>query len=114
MPKMDGIGANEYVVTVTQNAVDFYGVGDTPITWELNMWYHTLNCGFRPRIGGETDYPCVFDERVGVARSYFKSDSSMNYDKYVDGIKRWTVLCFRWQHSYHQFFGERSGSRHKK
>src|SRR5437667_10635729 len=24
MPKMDGIGANEYVVTVTQNAVDFY------------------------------------------------------------------------------------------
>jgi hypothetical protein len=87
LPKMDGIGANEYVVTVTQNAVDFYGVGDTPIPWELNMWYHSLNCGFRPRIGGETDYPCVFDERVGVARSYFKSDSNVNYDSFVKALK---------------------------
>src|SRR5256885_13298137 len=26
---MDGIGANEYVVTVTQNAVDFYSAGNT-------------------------------------------------------------------------------------
>src|SRR5204863_6858273 len=30
LPKMDGIGANEYIVTVTQNAVDFYSAGDTP------------------------------------------------------------------------------------
>jgi len=86
MPKMDGIGANEYIVTVTQKVVDFYGVGDTPIPYELNMWYHTLNCGFRPRIGGESDYPCVFDERLGVARSYFKSDG-LNYDKYVAALK---------------------------
>lgn len=87
LPRMDGIGANEYVVTVTQNAVDFYGVGDTPIPWELNMWYHTLNCGFRPRIGGETDYPCVFDERVGVARSYFKSEGNVSYDSFVSALK---------------------------
>ena len=87
MPQMDGIGANEYIVTVTQNAVDFYRVGDTPIPYELNMWYHTLNCGFRPRLSGETDYPCVFDERVGVARSYFKPENTMNYDTYVDAIK---------------------------
>jgi hypothetical protein len=45
LPKMDGIGANEYIVTVTQNAVDFYSAGDTPAPWELNMWYHSLNCG---------------------------------------------------------------------
>ncbi|MBO9573222.1 MAG: CehA/McbA family metallohydrolase, partial [Chitinophagaceae bacterium] len=29
LPKMDGIGANEYVVTVTQGLVDFYSVGNT-------------------------------------------------------------------------------------
>jgi hypothetical protein len=84
---MDGIGANEYIVTVTQDVIDFYSAGDTPAPWELNMWYHTLNCGFRPRISGETDYPCIYDERVGVARSYFKTDGQLNYDNYVTAIK---------------------------
>jgi hypothetical protein len=88
MPKMDGIGANEYIVTVTQNAVDFFSAGDTPPQWELNMWYHTLNCGFRTRLSGETDFPCIFDERVGIARSYFKTDSALNYDAYVDALKK--------------------------
>jgi hypothetical protein len=89
MPKMDGIGANEYIVTVTQNAVDFYSAGDTPAPWELNMWYHTLNCGFTTRLSGETDFPCIFDERVGLARSYFKpEDGNLNYDSYVQAIKK--------------------------
>ncbi len=87
-PKMDGIGANEYVVTVTQNMVDFYSAGDTPAPWELNMWYHTLNCGFTPRLSGETDFPCIFDERVGLARSYFKPDGALSYDSYVAAIKK--------------------------
>jgi len=87
-PKMDGIGANEYIVTVTQNVVDFYSAGDTPAPWELNMWYQTLNCGFRTRLSGETDFPCIFDERVGIARSYFKPDSTLNYDAYVAAIKK--------------------------
>jgi hypothetical protein len=88
MPTMDGIGANEYIVTVTQNAVDFFSAGDTPPQWELNMWYHTLNAGFKTRLSGETDFPCIFDERVGIARSYFKTDSALNYDAYVAAIKK--------------------------
>jgi hypothetical protein len=88
IPKMDGIGANEYIVTVTQNVVDFFSAGDTPPQWELNMWYQTLNCGFRTRLSGETDFPCIFDERVGLARSYFKTDSVLNYDAYVDALKK--------------------------
>jgi hypothetical protein len=87
IPKMDGIGANEYIVTVTQNVVDFFSAGDTPPQWELNMWYHTLNCGFRSRLSAETDFPCIFDERVGIARSYFKTDRPLNYDAYVSAIK---------------------------
>jgi hypothetical protein len=53
MPKFDGIGANEYIVDVTHDAVDFISAVDTPATWELNIWYHTLNSGFRTRIGGK-------------------------------------------------------------
>ena len=87
MPKMDGIGANEFVVTVTQQVVDFYSAGDTPPSWELTMWYHSLNSGFRPRLSGETDFPCIFDERVGLARSYFKSDGALTYDSFVEAIK---------------------------
>lgn len=88
IPKMDGIGANEYIVTVTQNVVDFYSAGDTPAPWELNMWYHTLNCGFTTRLSGETDFPCIFDERMGIARSYFKPEGNLSYDSYVDAIRK--------------------------
>jgi len=88
VPKMDGIGANEYVVTVTQNLIDFYSAGDTPAPWELNMWYHTLNCGFKTRLSGETDFPCITDARVGLARSYFKADGPLNYDSYVESLQK--------------------------
>ena len=88
LPEMDGIGANEYIVTVAHDAVDFFSLGDTPAPWELNMWYHTLNSGFRTRASGETDFPCIFDERVGLARSYFMPDGPMSYDSYVDAIKK--------------------------
>ena len=88
MPKMDGIGANEYIVTVTQNLVDIYSAGNTPAYWELNMWYQTLNCGFRTRLSGETDFPCIFDERVGLARSYFKPAGKLSYESYLDAIKK--------------------------
>ena len=87
-PKMDGIGANEYIVTVAHNVVDFYSAGDTPYPWEMNMWYHSLNCGFTTRISGETDFPCIFDERVGLARSYFKPEGKLSYDSYIDAIMK--------------------------
>lgn len=87
LPKMDGIGANEYIVTVTQDAIDFYSAGDTPAPAELNMWYHTLNAGFRVPLSGETDFPCIFDERVGLARSYIKPEGLLSYESYVDAIK---------------------------
>jgi len=68
--------------------VDFYSAGDTPASWELNMWYHILNCGFTTRLSGETDFPCIFDERVGLARSYFKTDGPLTYDNYVAALKK--------------------------
>jgi len=92
MPKFDGIGANEYVVDVVHDACDFISAVDTPSVWELNVWYHTLNCGYRTRISGETDFPCIYGERVGLGRSYVKlagvkEGTPLDYDQWVHGVR---------------------------
>lgn len=97
IPPFKGIGANEYIVDVTHEvpgpggkpvpAVDFISTVDTPYVWELNIWYHTLNAGFRTRISGETDFPCIYGERVGLGRSYVKLDGRLNYDDWCEGIR---------------------------
>lgn len=98
VPPFDGIGANEYVVDVTHTvpgpdgkpvpAVDFLSTVDTPYVWELNIWYHTLNCGYRTRISGETDFPCIYGERVGLGRSYVHLDGPLDYEDWCEGIRR--------------------------
>ncbi len=91
MAPFDGIGANEYIVDVVHDAVDFISTVDTPAVWELNIWYHTLNCGFRCRISGETDFPCIYGERVGLGRVYVKLDKppgkQLDFDAWVDGLR---------------------------
>lgn len=86
MPLFDGIGANEYVVTVTHGLTDVLSTVDTPYTWELNVWYHTLNVGYRTRISGETDFPCVYGDRVGMGRSYVRQPK-LDYDDWAAGLK---------------------------
>lgn len=88
MPPFDGIGANEYIVDVVHDAVDFISTVDTPAVWELNIWYHTLNCGFRTRISGETDFPCIYGERVGLGRIYVKMPAGpLDFDAWVAGLR---------------------------
>lgn len=88
MPAFDGIGANEFIVDVTRpGLVDFISAGDTPPVWELNIWYHVLNAGFRTRISGETDFPCITDERVGQGRGYAKIDGPLSYRAWVEAIR---------------------------
>jgi len=88
VPGFDGIGANEYIVDVTYpGAVDFISAGDTPYPWELNIWYQTLNVGFRTRISGETDFPCIYDSRVGEGRTYAKVDGALTYDNWLSAIR---------------------------
>jgi hypothetical protein len=88
VPKMNGIGANEYLVDIVHDACDFISTVDTPSVWELNAWYHTLNCGYRCRISGETDFPCIYGERVGLGRSYVHLDGKLNFDDWAEGIKK--------------------------
>jgi hypothetical protein len=88
MPGFDGIGANEYIVDVTHpGMVDFISAVDTPYVWELNIWYHTLNVGFRTRIAGETDFPCIYDGRVGIGRTYAKLGGDLSYAAWLDSLK---------------------------
>ena len=97
MPRFDGIGAMEYVVQVTHNvpgpdgkpvpAVDFLSAVDTPTVWELSIWYHALNAGFRTRLAGETDFPCITDDRVGMGRSYVKLDgAAVDFEAWRAGL----------------------------
>ena len=97
IPKYDGIGANEFVVDITHEvpgpdgkpvpAIDFISTVDTDPYAELNMWYHSLNAGFRVRASGETDFPCIYGDRVGIGRSYVKLDGKLDYDQWCEGIR---------------------------
>ncbi len=89
IPPFDGIGANEYIVDVTHDAVDFISTVDTPAPSELSIWYHTLNCGYTAKISGETDFPCIYGERVGLGRSYVRlADGPLDFDRWAEGIKQ--------------------------
>ncbi len=97
LPAYDGIGANEFIVDVTHQvpgpsgalepAVDFLSTMDTDRKAEMNMWYHVLNCGFRTRISGETDFPCISGERVGLGRVYVKQRGRLTYDNWCEAIR---------------------------
>jgi hypothetical protein len=88
VPGFDSIGANEYIVDVTYpGAVDFISTMDTPYPSELNIWYHTLNVGFRTRISGETDFPCITDARVGQGRVYAKVDAALSYGAWLEALR---------------------------
>ena len=97
VPPYNGIGGNEFIVDITHEvpgpdgklvpAVDFISTVDTDPYAELNMWYHSLNAGFRIRASGETDFPCIYGERVGIGRSYVKLDGLLTYDDWCEGIR---------------------------
>ena len=59
---------------------------DTSRVAEWNMWYHVLNCGFRITASGETDFPCISGERVGMGRVYAKVDGRLTFGKWVQSI----------------------------
>lgn len=96
-PAYNGIGANEFIVDITHEVegpdgkkvppIDFISTVDTDPRSELNMWYHTLNCGFRVRASGETDFPCIYGQRVGMGRSYVKQPKGLEFNDWCEGIR---------------------------
>lgn len=97
IPAYDGIGANEFIVDVTHTvpgpdgklvpAIDFISTMDTDRRAEWTMWYHVLNCGFRVRASGETDFPCISGDRVGMGRIYARVDGEITFEKWVKSLQ---------------------------
>lgn len=96
IPSYNGIGANEYIVDITHDvpgpdgklvsAVDFISAMDTNRVAEWNMWYHSLNAGFMVKVSGETDFPCIYGQRVGIGRVYCKLPGQPEYDGWCQAI----------------------------
>jgi len=98
VPKFDSCGANEYLVDIThEDLLDFVSGCDTWPFAELNLWYHVLNCGFKLRFAGETDFPCITDHGVGGGRSYVKLASAPVGDQ---GYADWLVEGLQHGQSY--------------
>ncbi len=97
LPAYDGIGANEFVMNITHlvpgpdgheiPAIDFISTMDTDRVAEWNMWYHALNCGFPVMASGETDFPCISGERVGMGRVYVRLDGELDYESWLQGLQ---------------------------
>ena len=47
------------------------------------------------RISGETDFPCIYGERVGLGRIYVKlrPDEPLDFDHWVDGVRDGRSYC---------------------
>ena len=98
VPAFDGIGANEFIMQVTHEvpgpdgklepAVDFISTMNTSREAEWNMWYQVMNCGFPVVASGETDFPCMSGERVGMGRVYVKLDGRLDYDRWAEALRR--------------------------
>ena len=95
LPPFNGIGANEFIVTGPLGVCDFISAVDTPVIWELNIWYHMLNCGVRTRISGETDFPCIYGDKVGLGRIYVQldKDQPLDFDAWCEGLKHGRSYC---------------------
>jgi hypothetical protein len=97
IPPMDSVGTQEAIIDVTHGQVDFLAGCDTQPVAELNAWYHLLNCGFRLAFLGETDYPCLSGERLGVGRTYVKLDQrprdDAGYQAWVQNLQRGRLYC---------------------
>ena len=95
MPPFDGIGANEYIVDVVHDVCDFISAVDTPAIWELNIWYHTLNCGYRAGSAARPTSPASTASASAWAASTSSStpDEPLDFDAWVEGIKDGRSYC---------------------
>jgi hypothetical protein len=91
IPPFASIGSNELVVDVPHEAADFIAGAEFGLAAEMNIWYHLLSTGFRTLMLGETDFPCVSDERPGIGRTYVSLPTAPTGDRaleeWIDGLR---------------------------
>jgi hypothetical protein len=90
IPEMNGIGAQEICVTVSQKLCDFISAMDTARVPEWNCWYHIMNCGYPLKASGETDFPCISGSRVGEGRVYVQLSKvdHVDFGAWCEGVAK--------------------------
>lgn len=53
----------------------------------IEMYYHYLNCGFRLAASSGSD-KMALNPPMGSARTYVKTDGPLNYESWIDGIRK--------------------------
>ena len=88
IPDMNGVGAMELPVSVSEGVCDFISAMDTRRIQEWNTWYHVLNCGYPLKVSGETDFPCMSSRNVGQGRVYVRLGKigQLDYAEWCRGI----------------------------
>lgn len=88
VPEMNGVGAMEICVSVSEGVCDFISSMDTRRIQEWNTWYHLLNCGFPLVTSGETDFPCMSSRRVGQGRVYVQlgKEAKLDFETWVKAL----------------------------
>jgi hypothetical protein len=88
IPDMNGVGAMELPVSVSEGVCDFISAMDTRRIQEWNTWYHVLNCGYPLKASGETDFPCMGSRNVGQGRVYVRMGQidTIDYEQWCQGI----------------------------
>src|SRR5262249_38582915 len=89
-PELNGAGALEIFVTVAHRLCDFLSAIATARVPEWNCWYHIMNCGFPPKVSGETDFPCMSGTRVGQGRVYVQLGKvdHVDFSAWCEGLAR--------------------------
>jgi hypothetical protein len=89
IPEMNGVGAMELPVSVSEGVCDFISAMDTRRIQEWNSWYHVMNCGFPLKASGETDFPCMSSTNVGQGRVYVRMgpDARLDYAAWCEGLR---------------------------
>ena len=91
IPPFSSIGSNEVIVDVPHGAADFIAGAEFAVAAEMNVWYHLLNAGFRTMMLGETDFPCISDERPGIGRTYVSLPAppagERALEEWIDGLR---------------------------
>jgi len=96
IPPYNGIGANEYIVDVTHEvegpdgrlmpAVDFDFDGRYESYSELNIWYHTLNCGYRPESAARPIFPAS-TANAWAWQILCEVDGKLDFNSWCEGIR---------------------------
>lgn len=88
VPEMNGVGAMEIAVSVSEEVCDFISAMDTARIQEWNTWYHIMNCGFPLKVSGETDFPCMASRNVGQGRVYVQLGKvdRVDYSAWCQGL----------------------------